>query len=386
MIPERTTDERPRLCMIMPHHWALCFGGAEYQAQCLADELNRSGKYRIVFVTRVAPFEPLSDGIEVVGISESPQRPRIGYLADALPLYRALKRARPDVIYQRVGCGYTAIAAHYARRNAVPMIWHVSSDTDVSPAMLIGSTNILTRLLEKKCVEFGLRNAHRIICQTNEQTKLLAQHYGRRADIVVPNFHPPPVETIDKTGPATVLWVANLKRLKRPEIFVRLAGTLSDLRGVRFVMVGSLGPGSRRDRTWHDQLLRGLRETPNLIYVGPQNQAQVNEWLARSHVLVSTSLQEGFPNTFIQAWMREVPVVSLHVNPDGVLDREHIGICVTSETQLTEAVRTMLTNPQLRAQYGASAEGYALEHHSLQNAQRIEQLFDSCLSAEKCAA
>jgi glycosyltransferase involved in cell wall biosynthesis len=379
MIPTRPVNGQPRLCIVMPHHWAVSSGGAEYQARCLTGELVRSGKYQISFVARAAPCEPLSDGVEVFGIADSPHRPRIGYLADAVRLYRTLKRIRPDVIYQRVGCGYTAIAAYYARRNAIPMIWHASSDTDVSRALLVGSTNALTRTLEKCSVEFGLHNAHRIICQTKDQSRLLENHYDRRADAVVPNFHPAPLEPLDKTGPATVLWVANLKRLKQPEVFVRLAGRLRDLRNVRFVMLGSPPVVSRCDKGWRDALLHSLQTIPNLEYIGPQSQTQVNQWLARSHLLVSTSLQEGFPNTFIQAWMRQVPVVSLHVNPDNVLEREAIGLCVKSEDQLVDAVRALLLDPRRREQYGHSARRYALEHHSLRNTQRVTELIDECL-------
>jgi glycosyltransferase involved in cell wall biosynthesis len=144
-------------------------------------------------------------------------------------------------------------------------------------------------------------------------------------------------------------------------------------------MLGSPPVVSRCDKGWRDALLHSLQTIPNLEYIGPQSQTQVNQWLARSHLLVSTSLQEGFPNTFIQAWMRQVPVVSLHVNPDNVLEREAIGLCVKSEDQLVDAVRALLLDPRRREQYGHSARRYALEHHSLRNTQRVTELIDECL-------
>lgn len=378
-------DMRPRLCIVMPHHWALSSGGAEYQAFYLTRELLHSSKYQISFVARVAPAASASasEQVCVVGLRRSGERLRLGYLMDSLPLYRALALLRPDVIYQRVGCGYTAIAAYYARRNRIPMIWHASSDTDVSPAMLLGNTNRITRWLEKRSMEFGLRKASHIICQTVAQASLLEAHYGRQADAVISNFHPAPLESIDKSGPLTVLWVANLKRLKQPELFVRLADELRNLPQVRFVMIGSLPVEFRQDREWRERLLHGLKSSPNLQYVGPQTQAQVNEWLARSHVLVSTSLQEGFPNTFIQAWMRRVPVVSLHVDPDGVLARESIGLCVTSEAKLAEAVCSLVTDAARREQYGERARRYALQRHSLRNVQKVAQLIDECLEHKR---
>ena len=64
---------------------------------------------------------------------------------------------------------------------------------------------------------------------------------------------------------------------------------------------------------WQASLMRSIEATPNLEYLGQRTHAEVNELLARAHIFVNTSTHEGFPNTFIQAWLREVAVVSLSV-------------------------------------------------------------------------
>jgi glycosyltransferase involved in cell wall biosynthesis len=292
---------------------------------------------------------------------------------DAVPLYRALRKVRPDVIYQRVACGYTGVAAHYARRHGARLIWHVSSDTDVKPETVLGAHNSIRRFLEKRSIEYGIRHAHHIVAQTETQARHLERNYGRIADAVIRNFHPDPDETIDKTGPVSIVWVANFKPLKQPEVFVRLAAQLRDLEGIRFTMVGS----SSTRRAWNDALLRDISAAPNVNYLGKRTLGEVNELLAKAHVFVNTSLHEGFPNTFIQAWMRQVPVVSLHIDPDGVLDREAVGIHAQTEERLVEAVRMLATNPMLRAEYATRARRYAMLRHSIHNAQQLSQLIDS---------
>ena len=157
---------------------------------------------------------------------------------------------------------------------------------------------------------------------------------------------------------------------------MRLAEALSDLKEVRFTMVGAL-MASKKNQQWGDSLLKRIDETPNLDYVGQKTQDEVNELMAGAHVFVNTSRQEGFANTFIQAWMREVPVVSLHVNPDDVLGREKVGIHAGSEEQLCQAVRLLATNAIERREYAARARAYAARRHSLQNAALLAELIDS---------
>jgi glycosyltransferase involved in cell wall biosynthesis len=370
-----STSRKTRLCVVTPAHWTANSGGAEFQVLCLLEALLPLQRYDIYYVARRVPGDLRPDGYRVVGIEGSSAVRRLGYVADAVPLYRALREIRPDVIYQRIACGYTGITAYYARRHGARLIWHISSDTDVIPERLRGGSNALRRYLEKLCIEYGIVRAHHVIAQSDLQARLLKQNYGRTADAVIPNFHPRPREPIDKTGPVSILWVANLKPLKRPEVFVRLAARLKDLQGVRFTMVGA--PPEQAHPTWCDALMRNIHMTPNLKYVGKRTHDEVNELFARGHVLVNTSQYEGFPNTFIQAWMREVPVVSLHIDPDDVLERQRIGIHARTEEMLADAVRMLVAEPGKRAEYGTRARRHAEMRHSLDNVRLLAQSFDT---------
>ena len=67
----------------------------------------------------------------------------------------------------------------------------------------------------------------------------------------------------------------------------------------------------------------------------------VNKLLERSHLLVNTSKWEGFSNTFIQAWMRSVPVMTLGVNPDGLLDNSYLGCNHVSTAEIASSIREL---------------------------------------------
>ena len=361
-----------RLCIASPFQRG---GGAEYQIACLIDVLSTLGRYEIHFLAHNHDSSGRHDGYALVPVGRNGRIPRLGYISDAWPLYRALRAVRPDVIYQRVAGGYTAICAHYARRHHRPMIWHVSSDSDVLKDTGFYGRNPLRRLAERWAIDYGARHATHIVTQTQSQAKYLQDSHGRSVAAIIPNFHPQPDERPDKSGPLTVLWIANLKPLKRPEVFVQLASALADCAGVSFVMIGAMQFGGVV-QAQGARLAQAIDAATNLRYLGPLPQHEVNHWLAQSHLLVSTSYQEGFPNTFIQAWMREVPVVSLRVNPDNVMNPESTGVCVDTDSELASAVRRLLAEPARLRRMGAGARDYALRQHSLANARRLVELLD----------
>ena len=371
------TDRPMRVCVVTPTHWKVFMGGSQYQLRCLLDVLVRLSRFEIFYHARSVPTEELLDGYRIVPIRSGGKFRPLGYLHDARALLRTLRDVRPDVIYQRVGGVYTGVAAYYAKRYGARMVWHVAHDTDVSKAPLFVGKNLIRRWLNKKLLEYGLRRADCIVVQTQDQADRLLMDYGRRADRIVRNFHPSAHETIDKSGPVTVLWVANFKQWKRPEVFVRLAQALSDMRGVRFIMIGAAPKGStEKGNDWLEGLRQSIEGVPNLSYLGSKTQEEVNGLLATAHIFVNTSRQEGFANTFIQAWLREVPVVSLEVDPDGVLEAEEVGIRAGSESRLHETVRALAMSSQRREDMGRAARAHAMRDHSLLNAEVIAELLE----------
>lgn len=211
------------------------------------------------------------------------------------------------------------------------------------------------------------------MAQTENQSYLLQREYGRNPTYIIRNFHPLPKECIDKTGPITVLWVANFKRLKQPEVFIRLARDLRDIQNVRFIMVGRPPSGG----SWNKSIMDQLTNLKNLTYLGEKKQEDVNLLLAQSHIVVNTSQWEGFSNVFIQAWMRRVPVVALNVNPDGIFDNGYVGYCAQGSYEiLREHVTNLLHNPQLIESIGQRAQEHASKYYLEENVDQLIKLLD----------
>jgi len=360
-----------KICFVIPNHWTHTMGGAQYQMKLIVEHLVATGGYEIFIAAR-----NFGEGTDNAGYTPISVRSRLGVggfnrLGDGFKLSRTLHDIRPDIIYQRVGCAYTGYCAYYAKRANIPMFWHVALDNDVLPVGKLEELNQPYMSLEKRVLEYGVRNTSNIIAQTCYQEKMLEQYYGRSVSAVIGNFHPAPVERITKTDPVKVVWVANLKPSKSPETFVNLAARFAGNANVSFIMIGGL----MGNTAWNSDILEKIDKTPNVTYLGHIAQAEVNEHLAQSHILVNTSQVEGFSNTFIQAWLRKVPVVSLSVDPDGVLGKKKVGLCSGSFDRLVEDVGSLVSNEKLRDTMGENAALHAAKYHSNSNIDQLIELF-----------
>ena len=311
----KVTERKRRLAVVIPVHWAAFMGGSQFQAKLLIEHLMASDEYEITYIAHRTQSGYESASHRVRTTRGWRRLRRYTDLSESVSLYRTLRALQPDLIYQRAASGFTGVAAYYAKRHHCPMVWHVASDMEVAPFEGALRFRTLPKWAEKKAIEYGLRNASDIVVQTENQRALLAAHYGRTDATVIRNFHPQPESVAPKGERFRVIWVANLNPIKQPEVFLALAGRLQDA-PITFSIVG--GPST--NPSWQAEMDGQIAACPNVEYLGQLDQDAVNKELAASHLLVNTSKLEGFSNTFIQAWLRGVPVVSLSVNPDGLLD------------------------------------------------------------------
>jgi len=360
------TKSKKKICIISPCHWAACFGGSEYQLKLLLEILAARGLFDITYLARDVNPSFSSPEYSIICVSYKYRIRRYSFLFDARNLLSALNSIRPEVILQRVGCAYTGIAAYYAKNNSCKMIWFVANDSDVCPSPGKFSLNYIFRFLDKKALEYGIKHADYIITQTGNEADLLFRYYGRTANAIVSNFHPLPQENIEKGRQIEIVWVANMKPKKQPEVFLRIAKDLQSIKGVRFIMIGNAYKNE-----WSNNLLRKIAAVENLEYLGKRSLDEVNEVLAKAHIFVNTSRIEGFPNTFIQAWMRKVPVVSLNINPDNVIDDKGIGFFSKTYEQLVKHIMILINNTRLRDEMGERAQAFAFDNFSMKNAEKI---------------
>jgi len=184
---------------------------------------------------------------------------------------------------------------------------------------------------------FGLRRADAILVQSIEQARTLARCYALPswvAGMLVEQAPPAPYCDID------LLWVSNIRELKRSDRALRLAARLPQ---ASIHMVG--GP-LRGEQPLYREVEHAARAQPNVTFHGRLPYAEASALYGRARLLVNTSDVEGFPNSYLQAWVRGVPVVTL-IDPDGVIERESLGVAVRSARGMHTAIDVLLRRPEL---------------------------------------
>lgn len=352
-----------RLAIVMPWFFEQAIGGAEYQCYLLAEAAKKLGhEVHYIYVSNGKPCE------NHLRLHLHPMKALViqsGRFGSLLSFYdcqisRILKTIRPDVLYVRGGVSFAGMTAGYAKRYGVRSIWHIASSADVTPRPLWSMLKRPLNLIERKAIGYAIKHSTHVVAHARYQAELLMKNYGRAAEVILKE-QPTPTEALVKRGPFTVVWVANIKPLKQPEKFIRLAKEYAAEQNVHFIMIGRPAGGEYQAR-----LESEMRALPNYSYLGEQPIEEVNRVLARSHVFVNTSTYEGLPNTFVQSWMREVPVVSMLLDPDDILTTQKIGFFSGSFEQMVRDIRNLIDNPALRDEMGRRAREYALEHHALE--------------------
>lgn len=294
-----------------------------------------------------------ADGVRCVGLDLVVRRP-----GSALRLWRALQVAAPDAVYARLPDDFLPVLGAYARtRSRCRFVYGLSHDAHCDP----------WRMSEHKAwfhnplYALSLRLVDHVVVQHDAQRALLPARLRPRTTHVPSLIEPHPggVRDLSRTRYDAV-WIAHLRPEKQIEHFLDLAASLPRL---RFAVAGAESaavPEAQRRAT-----SERMAALPNLEHLGLLGRDQVTELLGCSRVLVNTSKHEGYPNTMLEAWAQGVPVVSLRVDPGGVIAREGLGlVSEDSPACLTEQVLRLSRSEQLNLQLGGNGYDYLSRTHA----------------------
>ena len=361
-----------KVCFVGFYAWPLFrpagtgdIGGAEVQLYTLARELARDSGFRVDFIVR--DDSGGSETIDGVTVHKLPllRKPGLGrQFAYAAGLWRLMRAIGSDAVVQRAAGSQTAVLGIYCAVNRKRFIYMTAADSDVEtekPAGFPGSA-------AWRAYRLGLRLADRVIVQHERQRQRLLDNYGK-AGIV----RPCALQAGDAMPAGerrNILWVGRCERIKQPEIFISLAQAFPQETFVMICPPAASGPA------YFESVRKLALQRPNLTFVEHVPFRKIEAHFREARLFVNTSVQEGFPNTFVQAWMHGTPVVSLSVDPGGVMSRHGIGIpCAGSPTSLETALASLLADRPLRERLSRDAYAYAHQHHDIRRQVEFDRLW-----------
>lgn len=325
-----------RLLFLHGAHPADKVGGAELQAWLLAQELARRNEVMFVALRGGQPgyFEE-QGGVGVIRVNGQAGGRRSG-----MPkVYRIIQEWAPDMIYLRM-FDYVPYMAFTSRLLSIPVIYHVSSMFNCTwnpDRSIVRGGKWLRHLINFQ----GLRMLSGIVCQTEEQLMTLARHVSMPMRVVrnsmVGEFSG--ARGVDDGADRVVLWVGNIKAVKRPMVFVRAAQMLRD-HGIKFLMIGA-----PQDKELAGEVVAATQQLDNLAFIPGVAPEEIDEYFSRAALLVNTSVVEGYPNVFVQAMQHAVPIVSLGIDPDNILSNCNVGYSVADEHGLVEEILRFWVDP-----------------------------------------
>ena len=273
---------------------------------------------------------------------------------------RIITAIDPHVI-QTVGVySETLVAVSLARRHGIPsVVFPQGSDLE-------GPGGSRLRWIVRRAI---YRGASLIMCQTSRALDLLVKWgYITRSQsetkgLVIPNAispGPPDLPTGQRTLPETrppsvsgpaappsILWIGRFEEVKRPADAVNLfRSALPSLpTGSRLIMIGD---GSR----W-EAMRRMSQGDPSIVLTGRLYAEQIDLYLREATLLLNTSSSEGFPQTFLEAMSRGVPIVCPDVSANSEIIRDGVNGLVVNlhdDRGFVEAMVRLVRDEDLRSE------------------------------------
>lgn len=330
---------------------------------------------RVRFLHRVARFA--RDKLISVSVSTSGTLPEclntrsvfgvIGnHVVDASRIL-GYEKVDADVYVLPGNSDMAAELALFCKRRGKKYVFLSGSDGDYHPDYKASPEKKGIYGLPGFLMNYAIESADCHVVQTPKQAEMLRQTYGRTS-VVMKN--PVDLEVKQLARKEFVLWVGKSDWIKRPELILDIARQLPKLNFMIIMTVSN--PGI------HTKCIQVAKTLSNVQVCEYVLFTDVEAYFARAKVFVNTSRFEGFPNTFLQAGKHGTPLVSLDVDPGGMLSEHGCGVlCHSDLPRMASAINMLYEENELWARMSERCISYVAREH---DKSKIAKQFEVVLS------
>lgn len=320
-------------------------GGIERILVAFARSLVASG-VRVAFVTfdEGQPDIETLEGITVIKAHDAQAglpllrlvHPRMTYI------WKAMRKADAP-LYLNMGAGVEAFAVAQGVRflPKARFVYCTASNMDCE-AELSGIYVQHEKFLYRRALE----QVDLLTCQTQVQADMMADNYGLSADVIpmpseaigdsktVTKLHSVPVKKANDE--LNFIWVGRTVEVKRIEWYLDVAERFPQ---GHFHIVGSANQDSEYAKT---QVERAMALS-NVTVHGRVSDEALFELYQSADALCCTSVVEGFPTTFLEAWKIGLPIVTTF-DPDNIVADNKVGFSVNSVDEFVKSLQKLSTD------------------------------------------
>lgn len=365
-----TDEQKLKICFVAHNSYSALtgcqlqhVGGVERQQAMMATWLAKRG-HQISMITW-GQSEPVKQTCENIDLhylcGKSDGVPILRFVYPRwTSLLKALRAADADVYYYNLGDLVLGQIVSWAAWKGKATVYSVSSQ----PKCMRDLRGVLS-FRERLFYRYGLRNVQKIIVQTKTQADLIRQEYGRETDFlpmpcrdlsVNHGFASPP----EPSSSPRVLWVGRFSAEKRPDWILETAARCPN---IHFDVIGQANQNTEYSKTFMSQ----ARSLSNVTLHGVVQHDDMGSYYRKAKAVFCTSIFEGFPNVFLEAWSVGLPAVTTF-DPDSVVSQEGIGLVGKTVGDLSGSLTRLLSDQTLWKKCSENARSYFVRNHDVDHA------------------
>jgi hypothetical protein len=273
-------------------------------------------------------------------------------------------------IYCTFGVGnMTAEIASFCERYKKIFVLFTGSGSDFSDEYYCNSKSINPYGSVGALCHYAIMQSDFVITQSYSQKKLFADKFRKESTVIFNPIDLTKQETaeVDFVNERYALWIGKSDRIKRPEIFLKLASAFKEM---KFLMVLN-----RSDEDIYEAIMSSKSKNVEIIERCPLDYAE--RLFLQAFVFVNTSIFEGFPNTFLQAGKYGVPILSLSVDPDDFIKTYSCGIVAEGQFEkLLDGFQIICNDREKATEYSRNVKRYVSSYHDLRSqVSKLDEFF-----------
>lgn len=332
-------------------------GGAEIQSKYLADNLKSKIPIIYISIGHCKDEILIDDNIKIYKLKKPPFFDFIFlYYHTFKKVKKILKKEKPSILYQRIFNNYCFFLSFFLKTNKIKYKLHISDEYSIIFKKDFKS------FIRKLIFHFLVKNNCFFITQTSIQSNILKSMNVKKY-IQFPNVHPKPNILYD-SNKNEIIWIGKFNDHKQVDIFISIANSLINHHNYSFTIISKT-----YNNSYSKSIIEKIKTSKNITLISNMCNEDVNDYINRhAYLLVNTSKSEGFSNTFIQAWMRGIPVISLNSDPDNVITKYNLGVfCNNNTNLLIESIKYFMTKKEYHSKIKNNCIIFSNKNYSIES-------------------